>query len=97
MRGPHDWNIHGLVRFGNPRAKKVLHLRRRRGCPVGPGCRCGIRVALTGLARLARIDLPAHVEEIVIVRDDDGDGTPASEMLWRASSGCWETPTAGSR
>ena len=24
MRGPHDWNIHGLVRFGNPRAKKVF-------------------------------------------------------------------------
>ena len=87
MRGPHDWNTRGLVRFGNPRAKKVhlcegvedaLSVR-----AAGADC----VYALTGLARLPRINLPAHVEEIVVVTDDDGDGTPPARC-WRGIVGC---------
>jgi putative DNA primase/helicase len=87
MRGPHDWNTRGLVRFGNPRAKKV-HLCEGVEDALSvraAGAECVF--ALTGLSRLARIALSSHVEEIVIVRDDDGDGTPADDMLWRGIVG----------
>lgn len=87
MRGPHDWNTRGLVRFGNPRAKKV-HLCEGVEDALSVRAAGGDCVyALTGLARLPRINLPAHVEEIVVVTDDDGDGAPASEMLWRGIVG----------
>ena len=87
LRGPHDWNSRGLARFGNLRAKKV-HLCEGVEDALSvraAGAECVL--ALTGLARLPRINLPSHVAEIVIVTDDDGDGTPASEMLWRGIVG----------
>ena len=86
-RGPHDWNVRGLVRFGNPRAKKIFICEGVEDALsiLAAGADCVY--ALTGLARLPRINLPAHVEEIVVVTDDDGDGTPASEMLWRGIVG----------
>ena len=43
MRGPHDWNTRGLVRFGTT-PQEGTSLRRRRGRPVSPGCRWGLRV-----------------------------------------------------
>jgi Protein of unknown function (DUF3631)/Toprim domain len=40
-------------------------------------------VALTGIASLRRIDIPDHIEAIVIVRDDDATDSPADDALWR--------------
>jgi hypothetical protein len=83
MRGPHDWNVRGLVRFGNPRAKTVFICEGVEDALSTRAAGAEYAVALTGIARLRRIDIPDHVEAIVLVRDDDAPGSPADDALWR--------------
>ena len=83
MRGPHDWNMRGFVRFGNPRAKTVFICEGVEDALSTRAAGAEYTVALTGIARLRRIDIPDHVEAIVLVRDDDAPGSPADDALWR--------------
>ena len=86
MRGPHDWNIRGLVRFGNPRAKKVFICEGVEDALSTLAAGAEYAVALTGIARLRRVDMPDDVKAIVHVRDDDAPGSPADDALGEASS-----------
>ena len=83
MRGPHDWNIRGLVRFGNPRAKKIFICEGVEDALSTLAAGAEYAVALTGIARLRRVDMPDDVKAIVLVRDDDAPGSPADDALWR--------------
>ena len=82
-RGPHDWNIRGLVRFGNPRAKKIFICEGVEDALSILAAGAEYVVALTGIARLRRVDMPDDVTAIVLVRDDDAPGSPADDALWR--------------
>jgi putative DNA primase/helicase len=81
-RGPHDWTRRALVRFGKTGPSMVVcegvedALSARAG-----GADCA--VALGGIARLGKAALPAGVDSVVVVRDDDPSGSPADLSLWR--------------
>ena len=83
FRGPHDWNVRGLVRFGNPNSKKVFICEGVEDALSARQAGAECVVALTGIARLRRVDIPADVEVVVLVRDDDASGSPADEALWK--------------
>jgi putative DNA primase/helicase len=81
-RGPHDWNRRGLVRFGKSGPSMVVC----EGVEDALSARAGgadYAVAIGGIARLGKSRVPADVEKVVVVRDDDPVGSSAELSLWR--------------
>jgi hypothetical protein len=83
LRGPHDWNLRGLVRFGKPGVKAYLFegvedaLSGRAG-----GADCAI--AYLGVARIGKVPLSPETEIASFVRDDDALGSKGEAAGYRA-------------
>ena len=83
LRGPHDWNLRGLVRFGKPGVKAYL-FEGVEDALTGRAGGAEYAVAYLGVTRIGKVPLRLETEIVSFVRDDDARGSKGEAAGYRA-------------
>ena len=82
-KGPHDWGKRGLLRLGRAGNAKAFIVEGIEDALTLRQAGADRVLALCGLGRLGRVDLPFEVETVAVVRDADGPEANGTATLWR--------------
>ena len=98
-KGPHNWGSRGAVRFGALTGKSVFICEGVEDALSVRVAGHGPAIAILGISRLGRLELPDSVERVIFVRDDDPAGSPSRAAMARGlvrlmATGCEVRSTA---